>query len=167
MDTAPDIHQLGCEDVEPLLPLAADGAIDVSSDPAVFAHLARCSECQASLARHDLITIALECGRSQVPAPVERGWHYRLPWPAAVAALVAVAVLVGWAADRPLAPSPALAAAAPDFQVLEVTDSKLGHPLYVVSRDGKVMIIDPQAVDGASSSDVRELHPVVDKLSTH
>jgi hypothetical protein len=166
MDTAQDITQLGCEDVEPLLPLAADGAISAASDPAVFAHLARCSECQESLARHDLITISLECGRGQARCAVERSWHYRLPWPAGVAALVALAVLVGWASQRPVGEHQAVAKA-PDYQVLQITDGKLGHPVYVVMRDGKVVIIDPQAVDGASSSEGRELHSVVDKLSTH
>jgi hypothetical protein len=166
MDHAPDLNLLGCEDVEPLLPLAADGLIDVASDPAVFAHLARCSDCQEGLARHDLITIALECGRGQVRSPAQRGWHYRLPWPAAVAALVALAVLVGWAAGRPPEQNPALAQA-PAFRVIQIPDGNLGHPVYGVMRDGKVTIIDPQAVDGATSSEGRELHPVVDKVSTH
>src|SRR5580658_5260309 len=142
MDPAPANHQLGCEDVEPLLPLAADGAISVASDPAVFAHLARCSDCQESLARHDLITIALECGRGQAHAPEDRGWHYRLPWPAGAAALVAVAVLVGWVAQHPQGQRPALAAKASDFQVFQITDAKLGHPVFGVWRDGKMMIID-------------------------
>ena len=167
MESAPVLHQLACEDVEPLLPMVADGAIDCGSDPAVFAHLARCNECQDVLARHDLITIALaQGGGPQTAAPV-RGWHYRLPWPAAAAAVVAVAVLTGWALERPARAQPALAAAK-DYRVLQIIDGKLGHPVYaVVTRDGKVMIIDPQAVDGASSAEARELHPVVDNYSTH
>jgi hypothetical protein len=164
MDSAPDLHQLSCEDVDPLLPLAADGAIDAASDPAVFAHLARCCDCQESLARHDLISLALESGRGQPRREQGRGWHYRLPWPAAAAALVAMAVTAGWAANRPAAPGQPVAKA-PDFQVQKVLDGRQGHPVYTVWRDGKMMIIDLQAVDGASSSESREVHPVDNKFS--
>jgi hypothetical protein len=159
-----DLHQLSCEDVEPLLPLAADGMIDAASDPAVFVHLARCCDCQEGLARHDLISLALESGRGQARPGHERGWHYRLPWPAAAAALVAVGVLVGWAGQRPAEQHPQLAQA-PGFKVLMVPEGRQGHPVYGVWRDGKMMIIDLQAVDGASASDSREVHPVDNKYS--
>ena len=94
---------LTCEEVEALLPLVADGALDADADPALFMHLARCCECQDALLRHDLVTVALEVTR---PGAVAGGSARRpaaprtvirqifLPWPAALAAsLVAAAGL--------------------------------------------------------------------------
>ncbi len=160
-----DPHLLSCEDVEPLLPLAADGAIDAASDPAVFAHLARCCDCQEGLARHDLISLALASGRGQVRPERELGWHYQLPWPAAAAALVAAALLVGWTMQRPQERRAQLAQES-DVQVRMVPDGRQGHPVYRVERDGRMMIIDLQAVDGARSSESREVHPVDNKFPT-
>jgi len=51
--------ELSCDDVNQLMPIIADGTIDVATDPAVFAHLSRCDDCQEALARHDLITLAM------------------------------------------------------------------------------------------------------------
>ena len=51
--------KLSCEEAEALLPLVADSALDADSDPALFAHLARCVICQESLACHDLVALSL------------------------------------------------------------------------------------------------------------
>jgi hypothetical protein len=157
MESATCDH-LSCEDVEPLLPLAADGAIDATSDPAVFVHLARCSDCQESLARHDLVTLGLECGRSQVCTIRSTGWHYRLPWPAAVAALVALAVLSGWL-SQPSAP-----AAQDVVQVFRVPGSTPHSSYYKVVQGDRVSVIDPQGIDGALMRDAGDSHSVLRKV---
>ena len=51
--------ELTCDEAEALLPLVADAQLDPDSDPTLFEHLARCDDCQRSLARHDLVTLAL------------------------------------------------------------------------------------------------------------
>jgi len=161
---------LTCEDVEPLLPLVADGAIMASSDPAVFAHLSRCVECQDSLARHDLITLGLECGRGTVCAVRSAAaWHYRLPWPAATAAGLAVALLGAWALQHAAggsAPAPVLAQRA-DTQVISVPGPDPSRPYYVVVQGDHVSVIDPQAVDGSISRDSSAVHPVMRRINTH
>jgi hypothetical protein len=162
-------HHLGCEDVEPLLPLAADGAIDAASDPAVFAHLARCNDCQESLVRHDLITLGLECGRSQVQVIRPASWHYRLPWPAAAAALVGVAVLSSWLAQRSPAVMQPLAdnsSQRTDTLVFKVPGPNPSRPYYKVVQGDRVSLIDPQAVDGAVTRDTSDSHQVLRKVDS-
>ncbi len=87
------INDLACEDAEAFLPLVADGALTPEGDPALFEHIARCPACQESLARHDLVSLAL------APVPrVPRLVRVRLPlpWAFASAAGIACAASVCW-----------------------------------------------------------------------
>lgn len=92
-----------CEDVEPLLPLIADGAIGVEQEPAAFAHLADCAHCQEQLARHDLVTLAL----APAGAPARRRTAVlRLPLPWIVLGLAPLGIAAAWwSGRRPAAPS--------------------------------------------------------------
>ncbi len=103
-----------CDEIEALLPLVADGALDEQADPALFAHLSACERCQESLAAHDLVTIALEQPRAPLPKVLRPTWRRSLPL--AAAAMLAIGV-TGWVATRPAAEAaPAatvVAAAAP------------------------------------------------------
>ncbi len=95
---APEDLALSCDEVEALLPLVADGSLDEVSDPALFAHIARCCPCQDSLARHDLVGLALEQGHEQAAAVATKDRHIRFT-PAlasACAAGLALAVTGGW-----------------------------------------------------------------------
>ncbi len=92
-----------------MLPLVADGALDADGDPALFAHLARCQACQDSLARHDLVSLAL-AGAPHRALSLHR---HQLPMPVALgaAAAFACAGLISWQ----LVGNPAPAAAARSF----------------------------------------------------
>ena len=71
---------MDCQEVEDLLPLVVDGVIDEETDPDLFAHLATCPSCQASLAAYDLIDLALSNGRAVTnPKPSAEVIHYRIP----------------------------------------------------------------------------------------
>jgi hypothetical protein len=138
--------ELTCEEADALLPLVADGALDPEADPALFAHLSRCCDCQDALMRHDLVTVALEATRAEVPiarrAPIR---HVFLPWPAALAAsLAAAAGLWMWLATLQAGRTTPQASATQVVQVLG-TD---GQPVYVVVQGDQVTVIDPRAIDG-------------------
>lgn len=151
-DAALTPSPLCCDEVEPLLPLVADGAIDAAADPAIFEHLARCQDCQDCLARHDLVHLGLERGRTSkvLTMPPMRGWHYRLPWPAAAAVLSFVALgLLLWPQNG--APLPASADRSSAQRVISMPGSDPQHPRYAVFQGGHEEVIDPQAVDGAFS----------------
>jgi len=133
-----------CADVEALLPLIADGAIDPASDPAVFSHLSHCDECQEALARHDLIELAIGAGAAtanQALAPI----CYRLPavaaWAAAAALLAAITGL-GWYASRTAAAHDRVA----QREVIRVTTpgDPAHQPFYLI-RDGDRL--DPAQLD--------------------
>jgi hypothetical protein len=155
---------LTCEEVEALLPLVADGALDADADPALFMHLARCCECQDALLRHDLVTVALEVTR---PGTVGAGITRRpsrtvirqvfLPWPAALAAsLVAAAGLWLWLASMHSArPTPEVQAT----QVVQVVGAD-GQPLYVVVQGDQVTVIDPRAIDGKAPANQQQVQAV-------
>src|SRR4051812_4554295 len=84
---------LSCSEVEPLLPMVADGALEHAKDPALFAHLAECEHCQETLAQHDLISLALNKGDL---APVSQCFeHIRIPLPMSLAAAALVMCAVG------------------------------------------------------------------------
>ncbi len=91
-----------CDEVEALLPLVADGSLDETSDPALFAHLARCCACQDSLARHDLVELALEKGfAAEVPtAGKSRLIRFTPAFASACAASLALAMAGGWYAEH-------------------------------------------------------------------
>ncbi len=99
-----DARTLTCDEVEALLPLVADGSIDLSADPALGAHLGTCAQCQDSLARHDLVDLAL-----RRPATLDRDrGRLHLPWPVALAvaaSLVAAVAGTWWYVNTPAMPN--------------------------------------------------------------
>lgn len=144
-----------------LLPLVADGALDAEADPALFAHLARCNECQDALARLDLVQLALETSRPAL-SPTAVPWRRAaarqvfLPWPAALAAsLAAAAGLWAWLATFEARPQPT----SPAPQVVQMLD-KDGQPVYVVVQDGQVTLIDPRTIDGKGGTSQPQVVPV-------
>ena len=158
-----------CAEAEPLLPLVADGAVDPSSDPDLFAHLASCPACQRAVAAHDLITLALERGAVRRP----RARIITLPRLAAAATLVLALGATAWAVQsrngdplpaaspvvthQPAArPSPATPPATPASTVAEApavlrvqrTD---GSTLFLVRRGDTWMPVDPGQFDGSDT----------------
>jgi hypothetical protein len=156
---------LTCEEVEALLPLVADGALDADVDPALFMHLARCCDCQDALMRHDLVTVALEVTRPGVVAggvarrPARRAVIRQvfLPWPAALAAsLVAAAGLWMWLASMQSTRTTPEAQATQVVQVLGAD----GQPLYVVVQGDQVTVIDPRVIDGKAPANQTQVQAV-------
>ena len=147
-----------CAEAEPLLPLVADGAVDPDSDPALFAHLAGCSDCQRAVASHDLIALAI----ARKPAAPRRASILRL-WPYAAAAGLALAagtwLLPGHVdaapsavADArpvliPLAPAPPAPAPLATRDVIAVPQSD-GSTLYLVRQGEAWVAVDPANLDG-------------------
>ncbi len=140
-------RELACDEVVPLLPMVADGAIEPAADTPLFEHLARCTDCQDHLARLDLVTLALEQGHSLAPT-TPRALRFRLPLPfaAAAAGLAVTAVWLGFA------PSETSATALPVTQVFQVPGSNAKHPVYVVISGGQATVVDP-AADGAAGAE--------------
>lgn len=150
-----------CEEAEALLPLVADGSLDADADPVLFAHLARCCDCQEALMRHDVVSIALETTRpASATGEVRRREpirHVFLPWPAALAAsLAAAAGLWMWLATLQ---QPRAAQAAPAMEVVQVLGAD-GQPIYVVMKDGQMTVVDPRAIDGKTPTTQPQLTPV-------
>jgi hypothetical protein len=141
-------NDLTCTDAEPLLPLIADGAIDAESDPALFAHLERCADCQEALARHDLINLAL--GQ---PAAAPRSRlavrHYRVPraWALASAAALVAAITLGAWALRPAAThgTPQVA----EQTLLHVRTPGQADPqeLILIHQGSATVLVDPADLD--------------------
>jgi hypothetical protein len=152
-----------CDDVEALLPLVADQVLNEQSDPAVFAHLARCSTCQESLAAHDLITIALEQSRPASSAAEKRTTltarhiQFRLPWPVAMAASLAAACGLWLTLDH-FKPAPNTQARAQAQVVPVLTED--GQSVYVVIDGEQVTVIDPRALDGQAAAPRDKAVPV-------
>lgn len=151
---------MSCEEAAALLPLVADGALDAEADPALFAHLARCCDCQDALMRHDVVGLALEATR---PSPAvdavrrrEPIRHIFLPWPATLAAsLAAAAGLWMWLASlQPQRPAPAQAT-----EVVQVLGAD-GQPIYVVVEGGRMTVVDPRAIDGKAPAAQPQVTPV-------
>lgn len=143
--------ELTCDDVEALLPLVADGAIDDISDPAVFVHLARCSNCQGSLVCHDLVGLSLQSGIHE-PRRATRALHVRLPWPAAVAVAAGLAAVVGvWLWPTPLTSAPPVLAT----QVIRVPGPDATRPYYVVVQGDQIMVVDPTNGDHHHEHEVK------------
>jgi len=152
--------ELTCEEADALLSLVADGAIDAEADPALFAHLARCCDCQDELMRHDLVTVALQTTSARVPTTAARRApirHVFLPWHSALAAsLVAAAGLWMWLASLQAGHS---APSAPAMQVVQVLGTD-GQPVYVVVQGEQVTVIDPRAIDGKGTNAQPQVQPV-------
>ena len=93
MNPAP---QMSCDEVEALLPLVADGALDATSEPALFSHVASCPRCQDSLALHDLVGISLSQPTAKpTPRAIRPRWQRYTPVAAAALLLIGVGA-VGW-----------------------------------------------------------------------
>ena len=153
---------IACEDVEPLLPLIADGALDQAAEPAAFAHLADCEHCQAQLALHDLVGIALAGTAATTPArPRPRTLRLPLPWALAAAASIAAVLAAAWAvhADRRAgAADQALARAGErtpsDTEVLAIPGPQPGSVVYVIRRGDQVVVVDPRQETARDGTEV-------------
>lgn len=146
---------LTCAEAEQLLPLVADGALDVASDPALFAHLARCAICQESLACYDLVGLAIGAA-PQTSAPARLSViHFRLPWSVASAAAALVAALFGavlwWQAAAPSDGGPTVV----DREVIEVQapGGDGTRRLYLIRSGDRIEIVDPARLDGGRAVD--------------
>jgi hypothetical protein len=143
-----------CAEVEQLLPLVADGALDAEADPVLFAHLAQCDACQQALAHHDMITLAIGQTAAVPAAPRLAVIHFRLPrlvaWASAAALMAGLGGLGWWV--RGASQVPAVVA---DREVIHVTVP--GDPKdrgYFLIRDGsKWQRVDPGHLDGAQTPD--------------
>lgn len=156
--------RLTCAEVEPLLPLVADGALDDRGDPDLFLHLVDCDHCQAVLASHDLLTLTLE----RTPTvPVERVIRWRIP--VALAASVLAAAVTGWLwipgpvsgeatsavavatpKSTPASAAPTAVVPLPDNPVIEIDVAAVpspipGRTMFVVRRGEQVLLVDPVA----------------------
>lgn len=170
---------LTCDEVEALLPLVADGALDEQADPALFAHLSDCERCQGSLAAHDLVTIALQQPKAPAPLVLRPVWRRSLPF--AAAAMLAVGV-TGWVAARPApeeiaattplvaaapaakataAPAPSVPEAAPaapirvDVEVVAMPGSTTTRPHYLVRKGDQVLLVDPVEATQEAPADAK------------
>lgn len=159
-----------CEEADPLLPLAADGVLDLSDDPALFAHLARCPSCQDQLARHDLVELALRRGFVARPARqvifFPRWLPSRRTFTSAAASAAAAVVVLGsvawltWPGGAPPESAPS-AIAQGDAPVRRVHAD--GSAIYrlpgvrsrylVVQGDGSTLVVEPAAGDTGISNE--------------
>jgi len=87
---------LACADAEALLPLVADGTLDAEADAPLFAHLAGCARCQESLARHDLISLALAQPSFVAPSRSRLRLVPRAAWAPLAAAAALLIAFGGW-----------------------------------------------------------------------
>lgn len=139
---------LSCDDVEALLPLVVDGALDAQRDPALFAHLADCDRCQDSLAAHDLIEVDLRQAVTVKPAIRLRArWPRFVPLTAAALLLIGIGVAVSAPAAKP-APVVALAAPARAPELVAKT-----HPAPAVAAAPASPVV-------ASASTVAKAAPI-------
>ncbi len=171
--------ELSCDEVEALLPLIADGgaagAPEQNNDPALFAHLATCDRCQASLAAYDLIDVALVQSVTVKPASV-RVLRPRWARPAPLAAALAATLMLsgGWltlgTTTRPSPPTVAarsmpipgpvtVAAASPptiDIEIVTMPGSTAAHPHYLIRRGEQVMLVSPPSIQAEAPSSARQ-----------
>lgn len=139
---------LTCADVDPLLPLVADAVLDAESDPDLFAHLARCASCQAALAQHDLVTLALSTAPQRAAPPAVRVIQYRLPqrWIAAAAAVFVVAVTAtAWGLRSTASTAPVVAVQ----ELIRIADPETGHerPMLLIRQGDRSTLVDPREFD--------------------
>ncbi len=132
MSAVNDDSLLSCADAEALLPLVADGTLDAEADAPLFAHLATCERCQDSLARHDLISLALAQPSFAAPSRPRLRLLPRSAWvPLATAATVLIAV-GGWWSMRPDArPAPA------SDTVAEVGEAVIEREVIRIQQPGR------------------------------
>lgn len=162
MSTPAPLTTLSCDEVEPLLPLVADGQLDETGDPALFAHLADCQHCADSLAAHDLITLTLERRPAAAPSPTLRfpAWQRWLPLAAAAILVVGVGLTLGSGMQTiaPVAPSVAKkpAAAHPTAPVVAVT--AIPAPVVPIAPAAPIQIeMEVVAVPGSTPGHPRYL----------
>lgn len=178
--TADTAHDLTCEECEELLPLVADGALGPADDPGLFFHVAECDHCQASLADHDLVTLALGRKGGAPGRSASNVVHFRLPWPAAAAAVLvcglgSLLLLTGPGDAPPAGGVPTTLARAPavvdgagpvvarpatlDPGTMELVDvvQRHGAVEFVVRQGDHMFIITQDALDGGDPG------PVVDR----
>lgn len=149
------VTTFSCADAEPLLPLVADGALRAEDDPALFDHLAACPRCQDSLARHDLVSLALT---RTAPLPAARPRIIRHRWwlavPVAAAAALAVSVALPASPPAPqAAPAVAVKTTIPPAQepviierdVAAIPAGVPGKRMMLVRRGDQVLLVDPAA----------------------
>ena len=87
--------EMSCDEVEALLPLVADGALDAASEPALVSHVAGCQRCLDSLALHDLVGISLaQPAAKPAPRMFRPSWQRYAPLAAAALMLVGVGAIV-------------------------------------------------------------------------
>lgn len=140
-----------CAEIEALLPLVADGALDAAADPLLFTHLAECTACQEALAGHDLITLAI--GQSAATTPRLAVIHLRLPrlvaWASAAALIIGLAGAALWLRDAvPAAPLVA------DREVIRVNVPGSPESGYYLIREGEHwQRVDPGRFDGDQQAD--------------
>lgn len=143
-----DPETLSCAEVAPLLPLVADEVLDAESDPALFAHLARCAHCQDALARHDLVTLALSTAPLRAAPPAVTVIRYRVPqrWIAAAAALLTVAVLGAAWNLRPTASAGPVVAVQ---ELIRIVDPETGRerPMLLIRQGDRSTLVDPREFD--------------------
>lgn len=134
-----------CPEVEALLPLVADGAIDADQDPELFAHLATCPSCQEALYRHDMVALTLAAVLPVVTPRTRTGWRWRLVAAAAALALLGIGLHQLVPTTEPVAADPQLAT-----EVLEVLPPAEGstEPRFLVRQGDRTLIVD--GLDGQS-----------------
>ena len=136
-----------CDEVEALLPLIADGSLEVAQDPAVFVHLATCDHCADLLARYDVAALAVEAVLRPPVAkprlrllPIRRHRSAIMRWLplAAAACLVHVApaaapvtpVLASAESDRTPMPN------RPDIDITVIPGQMPGHQFFLIRQGG-------------------------------
>ncbi len=155
--------EFACDEVESLLPLVVDGVLNEESDPALFAHIARCVNCQDVLVQHDLIQIALEqsseSSSTVMASPFKiTNWHHRrLPWPVAMAA--SLCATIGLWAWLNATQNTQDKGSQTHTQVVPVKTED-GQSVYVVFDGENVTVIDPRSIDGKASLSREETVPV-------
>jgi anti-sigma factor RsiW len=143
-----------CAEVEQLLPLVADGALDAEADPVLFAHLGQCAECQEALARHDLITLAIGQGAAASAAPRLAVIHYRLPrmvaWASAAVLMLGLGGTAWWMRGAPQT-EPLVA----DREIIHVTvpGDATGNGYYLIRNGDSWQRVDPGRLDGDRPAD--------------
>ncbi len=160
---------LCCSDVEELLPLIAEGLIDVENDESVFEHLAECEHCQQQLQEHDTITLAMSHGREIQPAQQRTDViHFRLSRPIAAAAamlLLAFGSALSYMSQQSVEVDQpnALTANEPETQILQVLAPKTGDdvPLIIIRHQDQTMVIRQDQIDsGTDNEEIKAAVPV-------